>query len=83
MAKRFSKPWRFGGPDRPPVPYSAIRGEWHIKLDLTWPAVTWNDGRCWCYVHDMTPNAREAVMAALRDAELERSHPHGVLRWPD
>lgn len=82
MAKRFSKQLRFGGPDHPPVPFSAIRGEWHVFQDLAWPAVVWNGGRCWCYMHDMTANAREAVMAALRDAELERSHPHGVLRWP-
>lgn len=83
MAKRFPKQWRFGGPNRQPVPFSAIRGVWYITQDLAWPAVVWNGGRCWAYLHDLTPNGREALAAALRDAELERSHPHRMPGWSD
>lgn len=71
--------WRFGGPGRPPVAFDVIRGEWWLSHDLLWPAVVWRNGRCWSYLHDMTPAAVQAILARLRDAELDRSRPHGVL----
>lgn len=83
-AGAFQNQWRFGGPDRPPVPFSAIRGEWFVSRDLTWPALVWNEGRCWAYLHDLEPSAREVIMCLLREAEMGRSHPHGLLAgWTD
>ncbi|QLB63466.1 hypothetical protein A9O66_14390 [Paraburkholderia caribensis] len=73
--------WRFGGPGRAPVEFSAVRGEWWVTRDLIWPAVVWNDGRCWAYLHDMTPAAVQHVLERLRNAELDRSTPHGLLTW--
>lgn len=73
--------WRFGGPGRAPVQYSAIRGAWFLSIDLLWPAVVWNGGRCWAYLHDLDNEAAQMVLDALRDAELGRSHPHGVPRF--
>jgi hypothetical protein len=71
--------WRFGGPGAAPVDFSVVRGAWLLSKDLIWPAILWNDGRCWAYLHDMTPTAVQHVLELLRDAELERSHPHGTL----
>lgn len=71
--------WRFGGPGMPPVPFSAIHGQWWVTRDLVWPAVVWRGGRCWAYLHDMTPAAVQTILERLRVAELDRSRPHGVL----
>lgn len=74
--------WRFGGPGQPPVRLAQIRGATaFVSMDLTWPALVWNDGRCWAHLHDIEPRALAKVMEALRQAELERSAPHGPLSW--
>jgi hypothetical protein len=78
---RFAKPWRFGGPGHPPVTFGPIRGEWFLSLDLLWPAVVWNGGRCWAYLHDLDHRALHRVIADLREAELDRHYPHGLLGW--
>ena len=75
-----SRQWRFGGPGRPPIGLETIRGEIHLTLDLAWPAIVWNDGRCWAHIHDLEPKALAKVMESLRAAELARSAPHGVGR---
>jgi len=70
MVKRFAQPWRFGGPGRPAIPFSTIRGERFVSFDLVWPAVVWKNGRLWVCPHDLTPLGREVAMAAFSDAEL-------------
>ena len=70
---------RFGGPGAAPVGFHVVRGPWAVQKDLTWPAVAWNDGRCWAYLHDMTPSAVQHVLECLREAELDRCQPHGLL----
>lgn len=70
---------RFGGPGLPPVEFRTVRGAWSVSKDLAWPAIIWNDGQCWAYLHDMTPTAVQHILEALRNAELDRSHPHGTL----
>jgi len=69
--------WRFGGPERPPVKLEQIRGEVFVSMDLAWPAIVWNSGRCWAHLHDLDPRSLACVMEALRSAELDRSSPHG------
>lgn len=71
--------WRFGGPGRSPVTTNEIRGNWSISQDLVWPAIVWNDGKCWAYLHDLSAVARNQIMGKLREAELDRSHHNGVL----
>lgn len=73
--------WRFGGPGLPPVRLDQIRGETFVTLDLAWPALAWGSGRCWAYLHDLDSRALAKVMESLREAELERSVPHGALAW--
>ena len=74
---------RFGGPGREPVDFRVVRGMWLVCKDLAWPAVVWNNGRCWAYLNDMTPAAVQHVLECLREAELDRSYPHGTLTgWP-
>lgn len=73
--------WHFGGPGRPLVTTTQIRGEAFISMDLTWPAIVWNEGRCWSYLHDLAPAALRKVMDALRQTDLERRSPHGPLAW--
>ncbi len=72
---------RFGGPGRAPVGFGVVRGVWMLQKDLTWPAVVWNDGRCWAYLHDMTPAAVQHVLESLRDAELDRVPPGILTGW--
>lgn len=76
-----SQRWRFGGPGRSPVRLDQIRGAVAITMDLAWPAIVWNDGRCWAHLHDCEPRALAKVMESLRKTELDRSAPHGVLLW--
>lgn len=45
-------------------------------MDLIWPAIVWNEGRCWAYLHDMAPDALNMVVSELRNAETDRSLPH-------
>ena len=71
---------RFGGPGWPPVHRAQIRGEWWITKDLIWPAVVWNETRCWAYLHDLTPDTLQWVMDCLRQAEIDRHSP-GMIRW--
>ena len=73
--------WRFGGPGRPPVTASAIRGEYFVSMDLIWPAIVWNEGRCWAFFHDLAPAALARIIERLRETELERSAPLGSLTW--
>ncbi|MFA5913900.1 MAG: hypothetical protein WC830_10135 [Burkholderiales bacterium] len=73
--------WHFGGPGRAPVTLNQIRGEAFISMDLVWPAIVWNEGRCWVHLHDLAPAALQRIMEALRNTELERSAPHGPLNW--
>jgi hypothetical protein len=73
--------WRFGGPGRERVRLGQIRGGASISMDMIWPALSWNGGRCWAFLHDCEPDVLERVMAALRRAELARSDPHGSLTW--
>ncbi len=73
--------WRFGGPGRPLVKTEQIRGSIFVSMDMAWPAIVWNKGRCWCHLHDLEPRALGRVMDALRETELDRSAPHGVLPW--
>lgn len=75
------RPGRFGGPGRPPVPWAAVRGEWYVSQDLAWPAIVWRGGQAWGYLHDFEPRAVQLVLNALREAELARSRPHGLLVW--
>ncbi|WP_150124058.1 hypothetical protein [Cupriavidus nantongensis] len=75
-----STPRRFGGPGWPPVRRTQIRGEWRVTKDMIWPAVVWNDGYCWAYFHDLTPDTLQWVMDMLREAEFDR-HPPGIVRW--
>ncbi len=77
----IQRQWHFGGPGRPPVKLAQIRGEAFISMDLTWPAIVWNEGRCWAHLHDLAPAALQRIMEALRTTELERSDPHGPLTW--
>lgn len=70
---------RFGGPGVVPVSFDVVRGKWCVHKDLSWPAIVWNHGRCWAYLHDMTPSAVQHVLECLREAELDRSQPHGLL----
>lgn len=72
--------WRYGGPGRPPVALAAIRGEIQMTFDLAWPAVMWNEGKCWAYLHDLDTETLAMVMSSLRVAELERSAPHSFQR---
>ena len=76
-----SQRWRFGGPGRSPVRLDQIRGTVAITMDLAWPAIVWNDGRCWSLLHDLSPSALAKVMESLRKTELDRSAPHGALQW--
>ena len=76
----LSYPQRFGGPGQPRVIRSQIRGEWWITKDLIWPALAWNRGHYWAYLHDLTPETLRWVMVHLREAELDRK-PAGILRW--
>lgn len=71
--------FRFGGPGAPAVKFSVVHGPWILGKDLVWPTVVWNDGRCWAYLHDMTPSAVQHVLECLREAELDRCQPHGLL----
>jgi len=50
-------------------------------MDLAWPALVWNSGRCWAYLHDLEFAALRRVMQRLRETELQRSEPHGPLRY--
>ena len=73
-------PRRFGGLGWAPVHRAQIRGEWWVTKDLIWPAVVWNEARCWAYLHDLTPDTLQWVMTCLRQAELDRQPP-GIIRW--
>jgi hypothetical protein len=82
MSSGKPRSWRFGGPGRPPVTASTLRGgEFQISMELSWPALVWNDGRCWCYLHDLEVVALRRIMARLRETELQRSQPHGLFRY--
>jgi hypothetical protein len=72
-------PHRFGGPGSASVSFDVVRGKWSVHKDLCWPAIVWNDGRCWAYLHDMTPSAVQHILDCLREAELDCSRPHGLL----
>ena len=77
----MTRHWRFGGPGRPPVRMDQIRGEAMVSMDLAWPALLWNEGRCWAYLHDLESPTLQRLMDRLRKTELERSAPHGPLDW--
>jgi hypothetical protein len=82
MAGKFNRARvRFGGPGKAPVDFSVVRGAWMVCKDLTWPAVVWNDGRCWAYLHDMTPASVQRVLECLREAELDRVPPGILTGW--
>jgi hypothetical protein len=50
-------------------------------MDMIWPVLSWNGGRCWSFFHDLDLDVLERVMGVLRKIELERSDPHGALTW--
>lgn len=61
-----------------PVHFQAIRGLYAFTYQLEAPAIYWGrDGRCFAFLHDLTPEALTKVMADCRAATFQRRGPFG------
>lgn len=77
---------RTGGPTLPaltiqfhtPVHYPAIRGLYGFTFQLEAPAIYWGrNGRCFAFLHDLTPEALARVMDDCRAVSDSRRDPFG------
>lgn len=60
-----------------PVEIQAIRGWYSFTWRLEAPVICWGrNGRCFAFLHDLTPEALEKVMADCRSATLQRRGPY-------
>lgn len=82
----FDRPSRRAYPANPsmriqfhaPVSYSAIRGAYHVSIQLEAPAIVWGkDGRCWAFLHDLEPRAVERILDDYRAATYDRRGEFG------
>jgi hypothetical protein len=82
----FDRPRRRAYPANPslriqfhaPVHYSAIRGPYHLSIQLEAPAVVWgHGGRCWAFLHDFDPRSVERILADYRAATYDRRGEFG------
>lgn len=61
-----------------PVHFQAIRGLYGFTQQLEAPAIYWGrNGRCFAFLHDLTPDALARVMADCRGATHDRRQPWG------
>lgn len=61
-----------------PVDIRAIRGWYSFTWRLEAPAICWGrNGRCFCYLHDLTPEALAKIMTDCRTATAQRHGPFG------
>lgn len=64
-----------------PVHFHAIRGPFGFSLALESPAIYWGrGGRCFAFLHDLTPAALDRVMGLCADATNARRRPWGAAR---
>lgn len=64
-----------------PVHFNAIRGPFGFSLALESPAIYWGrGGRCFAFLHDLTPEALERVMGLCAEATDARRRPWGAAR---
>lgn len=64
-----------------PVHFQAIRGLYGFTYQLEAPAIYWGrNGRCFAFLHDLTPEALARVMADCRAATHDRRQPWGTAR---
>lgn len=61
-----------------PVRYGAIRGPYHLSIQLEAPAVVWGPhGKCWAFLHDFEPRAVDLILADYRTATYGRRGEFG------
>jgi len=61
-----------------PVHFQAIRGLYGFTNQLEAPAIYWGrNGRCFAFLHDLTPEALARVMTDCRGATHDRRQPWG------
>lgn len=64
-----------------PVSFDAIQGQYTFTGQLEAPAIYWGkNGRCFAFLHDLTPEALARVMADCRHAAHDRRQPWGTAR---
>lgn len=64
-----------------PVHFQAIRGLYGFTNQLEAPAIYWGrNGRCFAFMHDLTPEALARVMTDCRAATHDRRQPWGTAR---
>lgn len=64
-----------------PVHYGSIRGAYGFTFALEAPAIHWgSDGRCFAFLHDLTPRALDRVMDDCAAATQGRRNPWGSAR---
>jgi hypothetical protein len=64
-----------------PVHYTSIWGAYGFTLALEAPALYWGPGgRCFAFLHDLTPRALAAVMDDCLAATQSRRNPWGSAR---
>ncbi|MBS0357543.1 MAG: hypothetical protein JSR83_26960 [Proteobacteria bacterium] len=62
-----------------PVHFKAIRGLYGFTNQLEAPAIYWGrNGRCFAFLHDLTPEALARVMDDCRGAAHDRRQPWGA-----
>lgn len=82
----FDRPRRRAYPANPslqiqfhrPVRYDAIRGAYHLSIQLEAPAVVWGaNGKCWAFLHDFDDPAVRQILDDYRHASEERRGLYG------
>lgn len=64
-----------------PVHFQSIRGLYGFTNQLEAPAIYWGrNGRCFAFLHDLTPEALARLMADCRAAAHDRRQPWGATR---
>lgn len=64
-----------------PVHFNAIRGQFGFSIALESPVIYWGrGGRCFAFLHDLTPEALDRVMEMCAEATDARRRPWRTTR---
>lgn len=66
-----------------PVRFENIRGPWRVSIAFEAPAITWNDERCFAYLHDFDQRSLRLILDACRQATYERRGAYMNPFWRD